>query len=202
MMPGHPVADHRGELAELEIDEAVGPRGVAERVFVDPRAQLPLARIESAIHPGLDENINLRAELRIEEKRQPRVQERVTVRVDEAGHRLLKTVTLQIEGAAQVCAHPVMIGRPRQRVVQPVYKIIRGERRSDSGGQTAADDDNLLHTDPETVVDAAGRKRASNSVQSASERIRRNSPRCRRTSSRARFRPSPCPARFSPTAPR
>ena len=82
-MPRHPIADDRRELSDLQIEAPIVPRRDSERVLVEPNLSAVIARIESAVEPRLNEEINLRAALRVEKKRETRVKEIVDLAADE-----------------------------------------------------------------------------------------------------------------------
>ena len=63
-MARDPVADHGGELSDLEVD--VLRRSVADKIFIEPDLGAIIAGIESAIHARLGEDINLGSKLRVE----------------------------------------------------------------------------------------------------------------------------------------
>src|SRR5712692_4085441 len=100
-MPRDKIADNGGELTDLQSEAAVLPRRKAKRIFVEPNLGAVIARVEAAIESRLREEINVRAELSVEEKCQARVEEIVDVAVDEPGCWLLEMIKLDIDRAAQ-----------------------------------------------------------------------------------------------------
>ena len=149
-----------------------------------------IARIEAAIDSGLGEEINLRAELRVEKQRETRIEEIVNLGVDETGCGLLEIIEFEINCAAQSGAKIILKGGDSQRAVEPVQSIIDIESARCAGKNPQAESVQLHAT---ALTPSAAQKRTSNSVQSFSERTRRKSPLCSRVSSRARFRPIPWP---------
>ena len=70
-MARNPVADHGGELSDLEVE--VLCRAIADEIFIQADLSAFITRIEAAINARLREDINVRANLRVEEQAQPRV---------------------------------------------------------------------------------------------------------------------------------
>src|SRR6185436_15908924 len=102
-----PVADDGAELAELQAEPAVVPRREAQRVFVEANLGVLVAGIVATIHARLREDVDVRAELRIEKKREARIEEIVLVRANHAGRGQLKVVLLEVDRAAE--ARPQLI---------------------------------------------------------------------------------------------
>src|SRR2546423_1855368 len=115
-MARHPGADDGGKLAGLETESAIFPRRDADGVFVEPNLRAVIAWIESAIDASLGKNVNRRAELRVDEQTEPRIEERVTRRPDEAGGGAAKGVAFQIERAADARPNIVIERGEGQRV--------------------------------------------------------------------------------------
>src|SRR5207253_2725191 len=51
-MPGNPIADDRGEFANLQRQATIVPRRHAQRIFVEPNLGAVIARVKAAIEPG------------------------------------------------------------------------------------------------------------------------------------------------------
>ena len=188
-VPRNPGADDGRKLADLHVDAAVGPRGEAQRAFVEPHAQAGLGRVEAAVGARLREKINLPAELRVEKNSEARVEERVAPGVDQAGRGRLKRVALEVERAADPRPRDGVERARGERLAEPVQQfVLRARARRE---RTAKEDDGAHPFHARGDVDGAERKRTSNSVPAESERARRKSPPCSRASSRARFRPRP-----------
>ena len=66
IMPRDPIADHGCKLPDLEVDALRW--AVAEKIFVQPHLCAVVARIEPAVHARLRKDINLGANLSIEEQ--------------------------------------------------------------------------------------------------------------------------------------
>ena len=178
-MTGHPVTDDRGKLSELEIEPAVFPGRDAHRIFIEPNLRALIARIETAIDPGLRENINRRTELRVDEQTEPWIKKRVTRRPDQTGCRAAEGVALEIKRAANTRAHIGIWTGKGQRFVHAIEKILRACRRCRADKKDdCRDRTELSHGDrKEFAADpSAGRNRTSNSVHPLSEATRFNSP--------------------------
>src|SRR5437588_9667738 len=147
----------------------------------------------------------MRPELRIEEEAEPRIEERVALAQDEAGRRLLKKVTLQIERAAEAPAHIVVKSAESENLIDAIEKILRAGPRhgADHEGEGEHDAKKFHAVSRESRAGcSAARKRTSNSVHFSLEETKRSSPPWSRVNSRARFNPRPCPGIFSPMEPR
>src|SRR6266545_3857312 len=187
-MSRDPIAYDRGELADLHCQSPIFPRCNAQCIFVEPNLSAVIARVKTAIEPGLREEINLRADLRIQKKSQTRIEKSVDAAVDETGRRLIEVIDFQIERAAQSCAQFILKCGDRKLGIEPVEEIINIESVRRAGKNAQADGAQLHAT---ALIPFAARKSTSNSVQSFSERTRRKLPPCSRASSRARFNPMP-----------
>src|ERR1043166_2096803 len=185
-MPRHPAADNRREFTKLNIQSAVGPRRHAHSVFVQSDLRAAIAWIEPAIESRLHEEINLGTNLGIEKEREPRTEQIVNRAVDESRRRLLKMVILKVERAAQPGAKLILPGGNRERAVEPVENIIDINRAGSAGKEAQAE---CVPFHAGALSPSATRKRASNSVQSFSERTSRKSTPCNRARLRARFNP-------------
>src|SRR4051812_31362413 len=95
-MPRHPVADDGGELTNLQSEPPVFPRCVTKGVFVDADFRAVVTRIKTAVQSRLAEEIKLFAELRVEKKREARIEKIVDVTVNQPGRRLLEMVELEV----------------------------------------------------------------------------------------------------------
>ena len=100
-MPGNPIADDRGEFANLQRQATIVPRRHTQRIFVEPNLGAVIARVKAAIDPRLRKEINVRADLRVEKERQTRIKKSVDAAVDQTRRRLLEVIDFQIESAAQ-----------------------------------------------------------------------------------------------------
>src|SRR6266403_4904692 len=100
-MPGDPIANDGGKLADLQCKTPVVPRRDAKCVFIQADFSAVLARIETTVNAGLRKEIDLRPELRVDEKRQTRIEKIVDLAVDEPRRRLIKMVKFGIGYAAQ-----------------------------------------------------------------------------------------------------
>src|SRR6266403_2279998 len=156
-MPRNPIANDRRELADLYREAAILPRRDAQCVFVEPDLSAVIARIKTAIEPRLCEEINLRSDLRIEEKRQTRIEEIVDRAVDQPGWRLFEMIKLQIEQTTHTCAQIVLERGYRERVVETIEQIInfkRGARCTSEGEQ--ADYAQQFHRDATVARNRVG----------------------------------------------
>ena len=81
-MPLHPIADDRTEAPDLRVEASVVPRRETQCPFVEPHLGVALARVEAAVRARLHEGIDVRAELHVEEEREPRIEEAAIVRED------------------------------------------------------------------------------------------------------------------------
>src|SRR5437867_6362782 len=119
-MSRHPIAYDRGELTNLQRKAAIVPRCDAKRVLVRAHLRAMIARVEPAIQPRLHKDINVRPNLCIEENRQPRIEQRIDLAVDQTGRRLLEMVKLEIDCPADTRSH-IFIKRAKcQRLVDAV----------------------------------------------------------------------------------
>src|SRR5438445_13683809 len=91
------IADNGGELTDLQSEATVLPRGNPKRILIQTNLGAVIARIETAIESRLREEINVRAELSVEEKCQTRVEESVDVDVDEPRCWLLEVMKVDID---------------------------------------------------------------------------------------------------------
>ena len=78
-MSRDPIANHSREFASLECEAAILPWCNSKRVLVQANLGTVIARIEPAIQSRLREEIDLRAELRVEEQCEPWIEEIVNV---------------------------------------------------------------------------------------------------------------------------
>jgi len=92
-----PAADHGRELAHLETEPAVFPRCHPNGVFIEPEIRSFVARVEPAIDARLGENVNRRANLRVNEHGQPRIEKRVAGGANQSRSRAVKRVCFEIE---------------------------------------------------------------------------------------------------------
>src|ERR1700686_5853543 len=74
-MPWNPIADHRSELTDLQIETPFVPRRYAYCIFIKPDLGAVVAGLEAAIDSRLREEINLRPQLRVKKKREARIEE-------------------------------------------------------------------------------------------------------------------------------
>src|SRR6266550_743847 len=155
-MPGNPIADDRGEFANLQRQATIVPRRHAQRIFVEPNLGAVIARVKAAIEPRLRKEINVRAGLCVEKERQTRIKKRVDAAVDEARRRLLEVIDFQIERAAQSHAQIIMKCRGGKRVVDLVEKII-DVKGAGCAGKDAQAESAQLHATPLTPS-AAGKR--------------------------------------------
>ena len=122
------ISDNGGELADLEGEPAILPRRQSQRIFVQPNCGPVIARVESAIESRLCEEVNLFAELRVEKKRETRIEEFLDLAVDQFRRWLLEMVNFKIDCTAQARSDIVLERRKRQCVIEPVEKVINFER--------------------------------------------------------------------------
>ncbi len=180
-VPPDPVPHHRGELAHLEIEPAVLPGCDAQRVLVQPPLRAAVRRVEAAVEPALQEEIGARPELHVEERREPRIEERGARRDHQPGRRLLERVGLDVEGSAQARAHGARLRTHREMLVQPVEEIPLSPPGRRQHQQAPRKPRPALHAAPPAATGTTGAgcaalKRTSNSVHSASDRTSRRSP--------------------------
>src|SRR6266568_4899554 len=123
-MPRDKIADNGGELTDLQSEAAVLPRRKAKRIFVEPNLGAVIARVEAAIESRLREEINVRAELSVEEKCQARVEEIVDVAVDEPRCWLLEMIKLDIDRAAQTRPKIILERSDSERVIEAIKNVI------------------------------------------------------------------------------
>ncbi len=100
-VPVVPISYDGRELADLHVEAPVVPRCEAERVFIETHACLGGGGIKAAIDARLREDIDVRTELRIEEEREPRIEERMPIGFDQRGRGLFEVVALQVHESAQ-----------------------------------------------------------------------------------------------------
>jgi hypothetical protein len=74
-VPRDPIADDRCELAELQCKTTVLPRRDSKRILVQANLGAVIGRVEPAVDSRLREEINLRAELRVEKQRETWIEE-------------------------------------------------------------------------------------------------------------------------------
>ena len=144
-MPFDPIANDRRELANLQIETPVIARREAQRVFVGARLHAAVTRIEATVHAPLSEDINVRAELRIQEQGEARVEQFVVVGIDESRRGLGEPITFEIHQSAESCAHLVVERGEGQRVIHPIQKIFRVKPDRCQRHEPATNDLELLH---------------------------------------------------------
>src|SRR5437588_12516532 len=99
-MAGHKIANNSGKFADLKIQTAIFPGRNAQRIFIQPNGGAVIARIEPAIESRLGKEINLFAELRVEKKRETRIEKIVDPAVDQYRRWLLEMVNFKINRSA------------------------------------------------------------------------------------------------------
>ena len=117
-------ADHRRKLARLKIEPAIFPRREADRVFIEPQLRAFVAGIEPAIDARLGENVNGTAELGVDEQTQPRIEERVARRADEAGSRAAEMIRFEVERTADAGADVAIQRGESERFIDAIEKIL------------------------------------------------------------------------------
>src|SRR5262249_48871464 len=153
-------------LADLQCKTAVLPWRNSKRILVQTNVGAVIGWIESAVESGLREEINLRADLRVQKQRKPIIEKVVDTRVDQAGRRLLEIIKFQIERATQACAKIILEAGDRQRVVEAVESIIDVESVCRACEHAQAQN---VRFHAAAVTPFVAEKRTSNSVQSFSE---------------------------------
>src|SRR5439155_16476173 len=138
-MPRHPIANDSSELADLQSETAILPRGNAKCVFVEADLGAVIGRVEPAVKSRLREKINMRPELCVQKQRQTRIEEIVDLAVDETGRRLLEMINFEVDRAAQARANIVFKCRHGERGIKPVEQIIYVDRAHCAGEKTKAE---------------------------------------------------------------
>src|SRR5438309_11121293 len=118
------IADNGGELTDLQSKATVLPRGNPKRILIQANLGAVIARIETAIESRLGKEINVRAELSVEEKCQARVEEIVDVAVDEPRCWLLEMIKLDIDRAAQTRSKIILERSDSERVIEAIKNVI------------------------------------------------------------------------------
>ena len=140
------ISDNSREFADLEGEPTILRRRQSQRIFVQPNGGPVIARVESAIKPGLGEKINLRSVLCIEKERETRIEEIVNLAVDQFRRWLLEMVNFKIDCPAQARPQVVVECGDGERAVEPVEKIIDLKRVRAAGQQAKAEGQQRLHT--------------------------------------------------------
>src|SRR5437588_1234048 len=91
-MSRRPVADHGCEFSGLKSDAWMIERRVAQEIFIEPHLGTLIGRIETAIHSKLSEKVPVACPLGVEKKRDPRIEEKTIVRLDEPRRALIDEV--------------------------------------------------------------------------------------------------------------
>src|SRR5438309_10445240 len=127
------IADNGGELTDLQSKATVLPRGNPKRILIQANLGAVIARIETAIESRLGKEINVRAELSVEEKCQARVEEIVDVAVDEPRWWLLEMIKHYIDRAAKTRPKIVLERSERELRIEAIKKVIdiKSLRRAD-----------------------------------------------------------------------
>ena len=136
-MPLGPVAHDGREFSHLETEAPVFPRRDAERVLIERHARVGVAGIIAAVGARLREKVDVRAELRVEEKGEPRIEKGVPFREEQAGGRLRKDVAFEVGEAAETGADVAVKGVHGERgveAVEPVVRLRSGLGTSEEGG--------------------------------------------------------------------
>ena len=110
-MPRDPIADNRCEFAGLKRKTAVFPWRNPKCILIQADLSAIIRWIKPTVDSGLREKINVRAKLRVDKKRQTRIEKSVDAAVDQTGRGLFEMVNFQIEGAAQSCAKIIVKSR-------------------------------------------------------------------------------------------
>src|SRR5664279_4639929 len=119
----------------------------------------------------------MRTDLRVEEKRETRVDEKTVIGIDQSGRWQIDPVEFEIEEPAEPRPDVALKRVERERFVDLIEKILGRERGCCQRNKEAEDLEGLHATSAEVATAGrARRKRTSNSVQSSSERTRRKSP--------------------------
>src|SRR4051812_24458158 len=102
-MSRDPVADDRGEFADLEIQPRIIERRVAQQVFIEASIVRFDSRIEAAIYTSLNEAVKMLAEPRIEKQRESRI-DKTVVAEEQTRRAPINVIAFEIERAAEVHA--------------------------------------------------------------------------------------------------
>src|SRR5438477_3466528 len=106
----HPVPHDRREFSHLKVNSTVLPGSDAKRIFIGSHFQITIARVKTAIYPRLGEDINCRANLRVEKQAQPRIKKKITLTVDEGGTRSIQMIEFKIECTTKLSAKLALKG--------------------------------------------------------------------------------------------
>jgi len=145
-MPRDPVSDNGCELADLESEAAIVPGSEPKCIFIKPDLSAVITRVEAAVESRLRKEIDLRANLGVEEESQTRVKEIVDFAVDESRRRLLKVITFDVNCAAESRAKIVLKRRDGERGIEPIEQVIDFECACGAGEKKKAEDSKQLHT--------------------------------------------------------
>lgn len=99
-MPRDPVTDNGCELADLESEAAIVPWSEPKCIFIEADLGAVIAGIKTAVKSRLGKEIDLRADLGVEEESQTRVEKIVDFAVDQSRRWLFKMITFDVDCAA------------------------------------------------------------------------------------------------------
>ena len=123
-MTRRPVTDDRGEFAHLhgERQRGVVEQRFAQKVFVEAGLDRLVGGIETAVDPGLGEEVEPRADVHVEEEGQAGIEEEGVLRFKQSGRGPRQEISLQVEQAAEFPLHLTVKGGERQVLVQRVQR--------------------------------------------------------------------------------
>lgn len=125
----HPVADDGGELPNLKINLRIRAGGLAKEVFLEPRFQIVIAWIETAVDARLREDVDVLSDLSVEEEPEARIKEEVVVRKDQTRSRLVDEVSLDVKEPTELHVETLLPIVERERFVQLSKTPARARKR-------------------------------------------------------------------------